>query len=62
MANCRLPIGGPYSGNQSIGFNTAGENYLSQFTLWSLLGFSPAPKKRGRPRGSKDSYKRVRRY
>jgi hypothetical protein len=61
MGKCNLPMGGPYSGNKSIDFNTAGENYLSQFSLASLLGFKVS-KKRGRPKGSKDSYKQIRSY
>ena len=64
MGKCRLPIGGPYSGNRSIGFNTAGENYAGIPFLLAITGLSLfiAPKKRGRRPGSKDSYKRIRRY
>ena len=57
--NSRDCFGQPYAGNRQIGFSTSGENYLSGFSLMSLLGFAPKGK-RGRPRGSKDSYKRIR--
>jgi hypothetical protein len=41
--------------------NSAGENYASGFTLLSLLGLKPR-KKLGRPKNSKDSYQRTRRF
>ena len=60
---CIILGAGPYSGNRQIGFNASGENYQSGFSLLSILGLSlEPPKKRGRPKGSKDSYKRIRRY
>lgn len=48
-----------YRGQRMIGFSPCGEHYLSGFSLLRLLGFAPKSK-RGRPRGSKDSYKRIR--
>jgi hypothetical protein len=52
-----------YGDNRLIRFSTSGEHYADDFNLFSLRfwlpGFAPA-KKRGRPKGSKDSYKRVR--
>jgi hypothetical protein len=59
VAKCFNVFGQTYAGNRAIGFSTCGENYLSGFSLLSLLGLAPKAK-RGRPRGSKDSVKRLR--
>jgi hypothetical protein len=52
-----------YGDNRLIGFSTSGEHYADNFNFFSLKFWLPvlAPaKKRGRPRGCRDSYKRFR--
>jgi hypothetical protein len=65
MAKSFLFGGTPYSANRLIGFSTSGEHYADNFNFLSLRfwlpGVTPA-KRRGRPKGSKDSYKRLRSY
>jgi hypothetical protein len=54
---------GSYGDNRLIGFSTSGEHYADNFNLFSLRFWLPGlvtPKKRGRPKGSRDSYKRLR--
>lgn len=47
-----------YSDQKMIGFSPCGENYR-RFGLLRMLGLLQ-PGKPGRPKGSRDSYKRVR--